>query len=411
MNSVGIVGAGISGLQLGLFLQQRGVGVTIYSEKSPDDIRASRVANFVVRFDHTRQRERALGVNHWDFADFGVTCVHMHIGVEPPIVWTGSLKQQASGVDMRIYQSTLLEDFANRGGSVRIGPIGADDVRRLSGEHDVMVVAAGGRALAGMFPRDPERSPYTAPQRRITGVLCQGLRFPDPLGVIYTISPGHGEIFQAPFTTLSGRACSLLIEGIPGQGFESVMNIRYEDDPREFEDTLLALLRRHAPPIYDRVDFKEFRVTRAEDVLQGAITPIVRTAYTVLDSGKYAIAVGDAHILQDPVIGQGANTGSRCAWVLGEALLQDRPADEAFCRDVEQRMWDAARAATEWTNMVLQPPRPHAMEVFAAAAQDKAIADELVSNFNEPERNWEIFGSAEGAAAFLRRHAVRASVR
>ncbi len=43
------------------------------------------------------------------------------------------------------------------------------------------------------------------------------------------------------------------------------------------------------------------------------------------------------------------------------------------------------------------------MAVFAAAAQDKAIADELVDNFATPDRNWAIFGSPEGATDFLRR--------
>jgi len=101
MKSIGIVGSGIAGLQLGLFLQKHGVDATIYSDRSPDEIRASRLSNFVVRFDHTRERERALEVNHWDFADFAVTYVHMNIGIEPPIAWTGSLKRPASSAPGR----------------------------------------------------------------------------------------------------------------------------------------------------------------------------------------------------------------------------------------------------------------------------------------------------------------------
>src|SRR5262249_2144879 len=111
MTSIGIVGSGIAGLQLGLFLQRHGLDATIYSDRSPDQIRASRLPNLVVRFDRARERDRALGVEHWDVPDFGVFGVHMHIGIEPPISWKGSLTRPASGVDMRIYQSTLLEDF------------------------------------------------------------------------------------------------------------------------------------------------------------------------------------------------------------------------------------------------------------------------------------------------------------
>jgi hypothetical protein len=44
------------------------------------------------------------------------------------------------------------------------------------------------------------------------------------------------------------------------------------------------------------------------------------------------------------------------------------------------------------------------MELFAAAAQYQSVADELVDNFGVPERNWQIFSSPEGAAAFLTKH-------
>src|SRR5215813_6016434 len=135
MKNIGIVGSGIAGLQLGLFLLKHGVDATIYSDRSPEQIRASRLSNFVVRFEHTRERERALGVDHWEFPDFGVFGVRMHIGIEPPIVWNGSFKRPASGVDMRIYQSTLLEDFATRGGKVMVGALESSDVARLSERH------------------------------------------------------------------------------------------------------------------------------------------------------------------------------------------------------------------------------------------------------------------------------------
>lgn len=404
MKNIGIVGSGIAGLHLGLFLQRHGADATIYSDRSPDQIRAGRLSNFVIRFDHTRERERVLGVDHWDFPDFGVFGVHMHIGIEPPIVWTGSFKRPASGVDMRLYQSTLLEDFAARGGKVAVGALQASDVARLSEQHDLMVVASGRGSLTEMFPRDPARSLYTHPQRRLTGVFCRGVDFPEPLGVIYTISPGNGEIFQAPFTTFEGRVCSILFEGIPGQAFEPLMDMRYENDPQKFEATLLDLLRQHAPPIYERVKPKEFGVLRPLDVLQGAITPTVRCGYTPLGNGKLAMALGDVHLANDPIIAQGANAASKCAWVLGKALLKDQRLDETFCRETEQQLWEAGRAATEWTNMTLQPPPPYVIELFAAAARNKALADELTENFNAPERNWEIFSNPEGAAAFLTKH-------
>jgi Styrene monooxygenase A putative substrate binding domain len=407
MKNIGIVGSGIAGLQLGLFLQRYGTDATIYSDKTPQQILASRLSNLVVRFDHTLERERALGVHHWDFPDFGVFGVLMHVGLRPPIVWKGSFKRLASGVDMRIYQSTLLDDFAARGGKVVVGALRPSDVARLSDQHDLMVVASGHGSLSEMFERDPVRSPYTNPQRLLTGAFFRGLHFPDPLGVIYTISPGNGEIFQAPFTTFEGRVCTILIEGIPGQAFEVVMHMRYENNPKQFETTVLDLLREHAPPIYERVNLTEFGVTRPLDVVQGAITPTVRRGYTTLGNGKFAMALGDMHIVNDPIIAQGANAASKCAWLLGEALLQDRLFDESFCRETAEQLWEAGRAATEWTNMTLQPPAPYVIELFAAAAQNKGLADELTENFNAPELNRKIFGDPENAAAFLTRHSLK----
>jgi 2-polyprenyl-6-methoxyphenol hydroxylase-like FAD-dependent oxidoreductase len=404
MKHIGIVGAGIAGLHLGLFLQQHNVGVTLYSERTPAQIRASHIANLVLRFDHTRQRERTLGVDHWDFPDFGVYGVHMYIGSQPPIQWSGALKQPASGVDMRIYQATLLEDFAARGGKVVVGAVQASDLDTLADHHDLLVVASGRGSLTELFPRLPERSPFTRPQRLLTGGFYRGIDWPEPTGAVYNISPGNGEIFQAPFYSFAGRVSSILIEGIPGQAFDGVMHKRYEDNPKAFEAMVLDLLREHAPPIYTRVNLQEFGVTRAQDVLQGAITPIGRRGYAPLANGKFVLAVGDVHILNDPVLAQGANLASRCAWVLGAALIEEQEFNEEFCREVERRLWEAGRAATLWTNLMLQPPEPHVLRLLAAAAQNRAIADELTDNFNLPEHNWEIFGSAEGAERFLKRH-------
>ncbi len=65
MSNIGIVGAGIAGVQLALYLQQNGIAVTIYSDKTPDAILNSRLPNTPARFPHTIERERQLNVAHW----------------------------------------------------------------------------------------------------------------------------------------------------------------------------------------------------------------------------------------------------------------------------------------------------------------------------------------------------------
>jgi hypothetical protein len=404
MKSIGIVGSGAAGLQLGLFLQSQGLAVTIYSDRSPDQIRESRLPSVVVRFDPMRERERTLGVDHWAYPDYGVYGLQMYIGLERPLIWKGSFARPASAVDMRLYQSRLLEDFVARGGSVIVAALQASDLTKLSARHDVMVVASGRGSLAEMFGKDAERSRYSRPQRYIAAGFYRGLALPDSLRLAYAVSPGNGEIVHAPFTTFNGRISSLTIEAIPGGAFESLARMPYDDDPERFEAALIELLAEHAPPIHARLEEREFGLTRSADLLQGEVTPTVRRGYVALGNGKFALGLGDAYITHDPILAQGANTASRCARLLGELLLRNPRVDESFCRDVEHRLWEASRAATEWTNMALAAPAPHFMRLFTAAARNRAIADELANNFGIPERNWEIFRSAEGAACFLGRH-------
>jgi 2-polyprenyl-6-methoxyphenol hydroxylase-like FAD-dependent oxidoreductase len=403
MRSIGIVGSGIAGLHLGLKLQQAGVATTMYSDRTPEQIRAGRIPNFVARFGHTQARERALGVDHWSTPEFTASTAHFRINGEQPLTFCGTLAEPMSIVDMRLYLPALHEAFAARGGRVVIANVQGPDLHGLAKEHDLIVVASGRASLTDLFPRIPERSPYTAPLRRLFGGLFHGVRFPEPLGVSYNVSPGHGELLQTPFATFGGRVNSILFECIPGGDLERIVDMRYDDDPYAFEATVLDLLQEHAPVIYERVDRRAFRLTRSLDLLQGAITPVVRHGYTRLTGDRFAVALGDVRSVVDPIVAQGANTASQSAWLLGEEILAGGPFDEAFCRRVDERIWEYARPATEWTNATLQPPPQHAIDVFTAAAQNQAIADEITNNFGAPARNWAIFESPEGARAFLDR--------
>jgi 2-polyprenyl-6-methoxyphenol hydroxylase-like FAD-dependent oxidoreductase len=405
MRKIGIVGSGIAGLHVALKLQRAGVAATIYNDRTPEQIRAGRIPNFVARFGHTQARERTLGVDFWSTPEFTSSSLHFRINGEQPLAFRGTLSEPMSVVDMRVYLSALHDTFVTRGGQVVIGDVRGADLAGLAAEHDLMAVASGRASLTELFPRIPERSPYTAPQRRLFGGLFRGVRFPEPLGLSYNVSPGHGELFQMPFATFEGRVSSILMECIPGGGLERIVDMPYDDDPHAFEETVLDLLREHAPVIYERVVRRAFRLTRPEDLLQGAVTPVVRNGYVRLDGGRYAVAIGDVHTVVDPLLGQGANTASQSAWLLADEILAGGPFDEAFCRRVEARIWEYARPVSEWTNAALQPPPPHAVEVFDMAARHQTIADEITSNFNVPARNWEIFASPEGTSAFLDRFA------
>ena len=131
---IGVVGAGIAGLHLGLLLQQTGIEATIFTEHTPEQVTASRLPNIVVRSAPTRERERQLGVAHWDAIGVDLTHYAFHLAGEHPLAFTGVFDQPAMSVDMRLYCARLLEDFVQRGGDVRYGMLQADDLARLSEE-------------------------------------------------------------------------------------------------------------------------------------------------------------------------------------------------------------------------------------------------------------------------------------
>lgn len=400
--NIGIIGSGIAGLHLGLFLQKRGIAATIYAEKTPEQQFGGRLRNIVVRSAPTRERERLLGVNHWDSPTINGTRISFCVNGERPLAFHGNLDRPISIVDMRIYCARLLEDFVMRGGPLVIDTLQAQDVERRSEEHDVMVIAVGRGKLITLFPRIPEYSPYDRPQRLIFGALCRGIACPEPRGFEVIIVPGHGEILALPIHSYEPGLTGLGFEIVPGGAFEVLRRLRYEDDPGHFNATLLRLLREFAPAVAMRIDPDVFGITRPLDHLYTAITPTVRRGYTRLANGKFAVALGDAHVITDPIIGQGANTASHAAWVLGEAIDEGGPMDEAFCRRVEQRIWSYTRPVTESSNARLQPPPPHVVALMVAAAQHQAIADAYANGFNQPDRFWQMLSSPERTATFLK---------
>jgi hypothetical protein len=401
MTRIGIIGAGIAGLQLGLFLRHAGFEVTMYTEQTADQLLCSRLPNAVIRSAPTRARERQLGVAHWDDEDAAVTHLTLRIRGERTLSFSGAYDEPCMSVDMRIYCARLLEDFTRQGGHVRVGTLQVEDVATLAGEHDLVVVATGRGALGTLFPRIAEHSPFTSPQRLVVGGFFRGVAPDSPLALDVTYVPGQGEILSFPVVSFEPGLTVIAFESIAGGAFEAMARMRYVDDPRGFEASALDLLRTYAPSIYARIDPDAFALSRHLDLCHAAITPTVRAGYRRLETGRYVVALGDAHVVNDPIIGQGANTASYAAWTLGEAILDAQRFDEAFCRDVEQRIWAFTQPVTEGTNGRLRPPQPHMLEVLRAATQHQAVADAYAWGFNHPEHFWAAMSTPEQARIFL----------
>jgi len=401
MTSIGIVGAGIAGLHLGLYLRQHDVPVTIYTDKSGDELAAGRLLNSVAHHHPTLQRERQLGVHHWDVAEYGYVCHHHYLGLPEPLVFRGDFAQPSSAIDYRLYLPRLMGDFEDRGGRLAVQAVQADDLEKLADSHDLLVIASGRGTLGGLFGRRAEKSPYDKPQRRLSVALWHGVAPTDPKGVTLSISPGHGELIELPIYSFDGHVTALLFENIPGGDLEMLADLRHDEDPKAFAAAVLQKLKQHHPAVYERVDPAAFAVTRPQDILQGALIPHMRADYTQLANGTFALSVGDVHSVVDPVVGQGANSASYSAWTVGEAIVADLGFDELFCQRVARRRADVVEGISDWTNFMLAPPAPNLVAMLIAMAGHQEISDEFTTNFGHGERQWTNLASMDRTRAYL----------
>lgn len=410
MTDVGIIGAGIGGLHLALYLQRHGVSATLYADRTPDEVRQGKLTNTAVYWSAMRERERHLGVNHWDeqAADWSVKHLFNRVGPEPdPLRFHSELDEAGLSIDHRIYTSRLLEDFIERGGEVVYGRVRLEALEPLTETHHLVVVSAGRGATTELFPRRAGASSFTQPQRFLCSGIYRGIELPEPVGTHLSFVPG-AELFHVPIITFEGNRHVLFFELQPGGEHDALMNVRYEEDPGKFDRTVLQLLEKAFPETRALVDEASFGVTRPQDILQGAITPTARRGYAQLPNGRWVMALGDVHVVNDPLLAQGANAASASAFLLGESIVADSLAfDEMWCRRAEARLWDYMQNPFEWTNYMLRDPLPeNAVRLMAAAARNQRIAEEFGNNFAVPERNWNIFASAERTDAYLRRHGV-----
>lgn len=401
MARVGIIGLGISAAHLALLLQQYQLDTVIYLERPLEQLASSRLPNVVVRYGRTRDRENALSVDYWKGPEEDISSVCYTIYGDKTLSFCGSATRPLSAVDFRNYLSALFRTYRDRGGELRICTFDESTIGRVAEEHDLVVLAAGRSSLTNLFPRDDERSSISAPLRVFCAGIYEGLRRPRPLSLNIAVIPGVGEVFHTPFTTNRGHAAALFIEGVPN-GPLDMSKLRHESV--SIEPIVLGMLEEHAPVVLASVRRERFRLAGDVEFVQGAITPVVRKGWASLGGGRYAMALGDAWVLNDPVTGQGANAASDCAAILADCILSSERFGEAFCQNAENRMWQRMRPVVEWTNAVLRGGQfPHLNEIIDAATTEKVVANAFVDNLDDPEAMWACIESPEAARAFLKR--------
>src|SRR5438552_6523026 len=171
MKRIAIIGAGQSGLQLGLGLLSAGYQVTLYSDRSGDEIQHGHVMSSQCMFDSALETERDLGLNYWEEECPKVEGISF--AVPNPIGgkiidWAARLDNFAQSVDQRLKIPRWMGEFQKRGGKLEIEAADIDDLERCARSHDLVIVASGKGAITQLFERDTSRLLFSVPTRSLS---------------------------------------------------------------------------------------------------------------------------------------------------------------------------------------------------------------------------------------------------
>jgi hypothetical protein len=405
MPKILIVGAGQSGLQLALTLREHDYDVTVMSARTPDEIRRGRVMSTQCMFADALQIERDHGLNQWEADTVRVEGLGVSIAAPDSsraMDWVGKLDDYAQSVDQRVKMAGWLELLEERGGKVVIHGVTTADLDKLTELYDLVIVAAGKGELVQLFDRNPERSPFTAPQRILSLAYVHGLaprpEHPDFPAVRFNIVPGVGELFVIPAYTLSGNCEILFFEGVPGGPLDC-----WDDKPgpQEHLERILGLMRQFVPWEYDRAGAVALTDPRA--TLTGGYTPMVRFPVGELPSGGAVLGMADVVVANDPITGQGSNNAAKCAAVYLDSIVArgDQPYDRQWMEATFEQYWDYAQHVTNWTNALLQPPPEHVLKILGTAQVNDTVARRFVNGFTDPSDYQHWFMDPAKAEAYL----------
>jgi len=404
MAKVTIVGAGQSGLQLGIGLVQDGHDVTVVSNRTPDDFWHGKVMSSQFMFASSLDTERALGIDFWqetcpktEGMQFAIP--HPEARGEYALYFAHRLDRPGQSVDQRVKYPRWMEHFQDIGGTLLIHEATVQDVERYAEDSDLTIVAAGKGEIAGMFERDPERSPFDQPMRALALTYVTGMTpRPEYTAVCFNLCPGVGEYFVFPALTTTGECEIMVFEGVPGGPMDCWGDV---STPEEHLAKSKWILDTFFPQEAERN--RESELTDPNGVLVGRFPPTVRKPVGALPSGRPVLGMADVVVLNDPITGQGSNNAAKCAAVYHEAIRArpEGPFDAAWMQETFERYWEYARSVVNWTNALLTPPPEHVLALLGAASRSEAVARRFVNGFDDPRDYDEWFMDPVKAEAYL----------
>lgn len=388
MRNVAIVGAGQSGLQLGLSLLETGYTVTIVTNRTADEIRQGKVMSSQCMFHTALQTERDVGLNFWEeqcpaVEGIGFTLVNPETG-DAAFSWSARLERYAQSVDQRVKMPYWIEEFERRGGKLIIQDVGIDQLEQLTAEYELVLLAAGKGEVVKQFERDAQRSTFDKPQRALALTYVKGMKPISPYSrVTFNVIPGVGEYFCFPALTVNGPCEIMVFEGIPEGPMDCWQDAK---TPEQHLQMSKDILNTYLPWEAERCS--EIELTDAGGYLSGRFAPSVRKPILTLPSGRKVFGMADALVVNDPITGQGSNNAAKCSKIYFDAILarDSQEFSSEWMQQTFESYWNYAETVVAWTNSLLVPPEPQMIDVLAAASQNQAIASTIANNFDDPRQ-------------------------
>ncbi|MCG2622581.1 hypothetical protein LVY72_11735 [Arthrobacter sp. I2-34] len=418
MREISIIGAGHSGTLLAVGLAKAGHKVSLYSDKDAEGIRdTTSPTGTAAIFADSLAVERRLGARDYQSETNPIDGIHVffspRIGQEF-INFGTTLGSDTAGaaVDVRLRSYDRMVQLEELGAEVTIGTVDMDGLERIAAGSELTVVATGKGGLSGLFPRDPQRSVFTAPQRKLAMILVRGIptdgsafsnRIPGHTPVCFNLFGNAGEIFWVPFLHKDGeKVWCLVFEARPGGPFDRWDGV---NDLAGAFATATSLVKEFTPWDWPAMQYMEPLANDPFSWLKGAFAPSVRAGSGLTPGGHAVMSLGDTTVSYDPICGQGAGSGVRQAGHIYDAIMAsgDGPLDRAWMEETQEAFYRSHIDPTyRFTNTFLEPPAA-AVRILTAAYADQRVAGQLLKTFNRPPEAFPMLADAAAGSDWIRR--------
>ncbi|HWN71841.1 MAG TPA: styrene monooxygenase/indole monooxygenase family protein [Haliangium sp.] len=418
MRRIAIIGAGQAGTLAAVGLMKRGYEVTLYSDRSSDDI-LDRTAptGTAFMFADAIACEAANGCD--DFADVAAKADSIHLnflpkaGVELVHVWGPLHDNVGYPVDLRLKSKRRMDQLEQGNARVEIQAVTPDALDGIAAQHDLTLVATGKGGLAGLFERDPARSVYDRPQRQLAMIIVRGIptegspfphRLPGHVPVSFNFFGDMGECFWTPYYhKTAGRCWCLLAEAKEGTKLHTFASARSAE---AMLDAFRTLIKNNAP--WDWGVMKDMELVPNDPLcwVAGSVTPTVRKPLGRTASGRLLMALGDTAYAFDPIGGQGANCGSKQAAFYADAIEArgDMPFDADWIAATGEAFYQQMGGPSyRFNNILLEPLDAVGRLVVISAFGHPKIAAEFFQNFNRPPDYFPWLADRDAAREFITR--------